>query len=75
MNSNSKLTEEGANRIVQGLTPPKYDKVVRTSPDAVTDVYTFTLKNGANMDVLMGVVTLIYSDASKATMNSAERTA
>ena len=60
---------EVAIRTVQGLSPAEFTKIEVTYPDASTEVYTYKL-NGTTV----GVVTVVYTDGTKAVLSSAERT-
>lgn len=64
----SYVNDNRGNRIVVGLVPALYDKVLVAYPDSVTEVYSFYYEN-----VLLGVCTLIYNGSDQ--LISAERTA
>ncbi len=51
------------------LVSEKFDKVDATYPDAITEVYSYSLGG-----VGVGVVTVIYTDATKADLSSVTRT-
>lgn len=66
----SLVNDDRGTRVLTGLVPGLYSKVDVTYPDAVTEVYTFTLDGH-----VVGVATLIYTDSTKDDLLSAERTA
>lgn len=53
---------------VAGFNIPKYDFVGATYPDSVTEVYTF--KTGGSGGVTVGTLTVVYTDATKASLLS-----
>jgi hypothetical protein len=58
-----------ANRVVSGMVPAEYDRVDYTEPTTSSEKYAFYLDS-----VLVGVVTLTYTDATKATLDQVLRT-
>lgn len=66
----SRVTDLRANRILTGLVPALYEKIVHTYPDAVTQVLTFMYQGN-----VAGVVTVTYTDATKTEVALEERTA
>lgn len=61
------VNDNRGTRIVAGIVPALYDKVLIAYPDAVTEVYSFYYEN-----VLLGICTLIYDVSNN--LISAERT-
>lgn len=59
-----------SNRTVTGLVPGLYDKVTRTEIDTVTEDFVYSLQG---TDI--ATVRIIYSDATKQDITSADRTA
>lgn len=49
-----------ANRVVTGMMPSEFDRVRVTYPDSITEVYTFLLDGNS-----VGIITIIYTDATK----------
>lgn len=66
----SLVNDSRGTRIAVGLVPALYDKVLITYPNAVTEVYSYFYSGNP-----CGVVTLIYSDSTKDSLISGERTA
>jgi len=63
-------TEETAESIA-GFNIPKYDYIKATYPDSVTEVYTF--KIGGSGGTTVGVITLVYTDSTKANLDTATK--
>lgn len=63
------VNDDRGTRVIAGLSPTLFDKITVAYPDSVTEVYTFTLDAHT-----VGVVTLIFTDSTKANLSSAERT-
>jgi len=55
-----------------GFKLPDYDYIAATYPNSTTEVYTY--KSGGSSGTTVGVVTVVYSDASKEILTSVERT-
>lgn len=55
-----------------GFSLPKYDYIAVTYPIATQDVYTF--KTGGSGGTTVSTITLTYTDSTKASLSSAERT-
>ncbi len=58
-----------ANRVVSGMVPAEYDRIDYTEPTTSSEKYAFYLDS-----VLVGVVTLTYTDATKETLDQVLRT-
>lgn len=57
---------------VPGFDIPTFDYIVATYPDTVTEVYTYKL--GGSGGTTVATITVVYSDATKATLTSVTKT-
>jgi len=55
-----------------GFKLPDYDYIAATYPNSTTEVYTY--KSGGSSGTTVGTVTVTYSNSSKETLTSVEKT-
>jgi len=55
-----------------GFKLPDYDYIAATYPNSTTEVYTY--KSGGSSGTIVGTVTVTYSNSSKETLTSVEKT-
>jgi hypothetical protein len=58
--------------VIAGIVPYAYDFISANLAGATTDVYTY--KTGGAGGTIVATVTIVYTDASKATLSSVART-
>lgn len=68
----SGLATEATLKLIPGLSIPEFDYVAATYPTGSSEVYTF--KTGGSGGTTVAVVTVVYTDSTKANLSTVTKT-